>query len=506
MEKPKGRGKHRIHVENDIIRRREREFNYEKMWSGTAKYFEHWDKANSKFDSWTSPRYYEDNNKLMSEIKTKRDKEEFLVKRKEKLRKLLEEEQKTYDIELMVHKNRNLIDKPSTSKMDDIPLTVLKEVNVGLKVQEENRRRREAELKLYHQWRKNNPLVRQYEIKYGCRDLKLSWLDQQIEKRMQKEKEEEETRRILKENEEKLKIEKEKEEQFTKYAEEKRQQLRRCLEQQMEELRKRQQVSENLRKKEAEETKNRMLIAEIEEKRILEERLRREKECALFNIKQHKLKLKQKAHDIQENLEQEKSLIARLKEIELETIVTEEQKRKEIKEGLSEFLSIVKEQQALERQRQKYLDFLFDSEAKAVYEQQTQIWRQEELARKNLVKQVMETIQQQIEENIRKNKEEQTQLLAEREEMARKIEEYDRELEELNKEEKQRQIETQKVREDDIKVRNARKKQQDNLKMKEIEMELEKIQKQEKKLQQEIMEMQKKQGPITRPRSSRLFF
>ncbi|KAG5899586.1 hypothetical protein JTB14_022914 [Gonioctena quinquepunctata] len=503
MEKCKERGKQRLRMENEIIRRRDKEFKKE-QWSGTAKYFDHWEKVNTKFDAWTSPRYYEDNNKLMSEIKMKRVKEELLQKRKERLRKLLEEEQRTYDIEMMVHRNKNSIEKPK-SKNEDIPLDVLKEVNLGLKVQEENRRRREAELKLYHQWRNNNPLVRKYEIKYGYKDLKLSWLDQQIEKRMQKEKEEEETRRILKENEERLKIEKEKEVQFGRYAEEKRQQLKNCLDQQIEELRKRQQLSEELRRKEDEETKKRIILAEIEEKQILEEKRRKEKECALFNIRQYKLKLKQKAQDIQGNLEQEILLIARLKEMEVEKLLAEETKRIEVKEGLSEFLSIVKQQQELERKRQKYLEFLFDSEARAVYEKQSEIWRQEELARQNLVKQVMEIVQQQIEENIRKNKDKQTKLLAEREEMAHRIEEYDKELQNLKEEEQQRQLEAKKVREEDLKVKSARKKQQENLKLKEIEQELETIRKEEEKLQQEIMKIQQKQVPLRSPASSRLF-
>jgi hypothetical protein len=57
----------------------------------------------------------------------------------------------------------------------------------GLKLEEDERRRHEAELKLYHQWRSGNPVLKHYERMQKSRDLKLSWLDQQIENRMQKE-------------------------------------------------------------------------------------------------------------------------------------------------------------------------------------------------------------------------------------------------------------------------------------------------------------------------------
>lgn len=180
---PKERGRHRAKVEGDIIRRRERDYKHQQMWEGALDNYRRWDKINTKYDEWTSPRYYEDNNKLIAETRKKREKEELLIKRRENLRKLLEQEEKTYEIELMVKKNLKFAEPPAKSKADDIPIETLKDVNNELKLKEEEKRRREAELKLYHQWRNNNPIVRQFESKYRFKDLKLSWLDQQIEKK-----------------------------------------------------------------------------------------------------------------------------------------------------------------------------------------------------------------------------------------------------------------------------------------------------------------------------------
>lgn len=62
---PKERGRHRTKVENDIISRRERDFRHQQMWTGAVDYYKHWGKINTKFEEWTSPRYYEDNNKML---------------------------------------------------------------------------------------------------------------------------------------------------------------------------------------------------------------------------------------------------------------------------------------------------------------------------------------------------------------------------------------------------------------------------------------------------------
>lgn len=503
MEKRIQRGRHRVDVENAIIRRREKQYDYDQLWNGTSQYFQHWQKANSKFEQWTSPRYYEDNNKLMKEVQAKRDKEEGLETRRDKLRKLFEEEQRSYDIELMVHKNKMILEKPIRKTCSDIPTELLKQVNTGLKIREEEKRKHEAELKLYHQWRINNPIVKQYESKFRSRDLKFSWLDQQIEKRMQKEKEEEENRRILKERDEQIKKEIQKEECFKKYCQEKREQLRRNLNDQMKELSIKQQMSEQLKQEELLEMQKQQLLVDLEEKQKVEEKRRRERECALSNIQQHKIKLKQKAVFIQENVKQDELLLTKLKELELENILTNEAKKNEIKKGIKDFLGLLRQQKELERARQKHMDFLFDSEAQAAFDRQNEIWKQEENARQHLFNRVIETLKQQIKDNVQKNNEQQKQMLLEQEIMVRKIEEYNDELEKLKEDEELRKKQNKKVIEDDIKVKNARKKLEENIKLKEVNDELERIKKEEERLKQEIMRIQQQKVPHIYSRTNR---
>ncbi|KAJ8978358.1 hypothetical protein NQ317_002667 [Molorchus minor] len=171
---------------------------------------------------------------------------------------------------------------------------------------------------------------------------------------------------------------------------------------------------------------------------------------------------------------------------------------------MAEFAKLVKENQELEKQRQRHLEFLFDSEAKTIYDKQTNMWKQEEAIRQNLLKEVIGGIKQQIEENVERNKQRQREILLEREEMTKKVEEYDKELRRLGEEEERRKVDRKKMIDDDVKVKNAKTKLQESFKLKEINAELDRIRKEEERLKQEIVKIQQRQGPY-KPARSRLF-
>jgi hypothetical protein len=375
----------------------------------------------------------------------------------------------------------------------------------GLKLEEDERRRHEAELKLYHQWRSGNPVLKHYERMQKSRDLKLSWLDQQIENRMQKEREEEECRKILKEREKMVREEEVKYEEQQKQLRVKREELKAGLEKQMEELKLKTEISDELRRKEEEESKKRVELDGIEMKRIADEKKRLEKECALYNIKQYKLRLKKKAENIQANLDQERELIVKLKELEIAERIEDEAKKKEVKEAISQFLVLNEDQKRLEKNRQKHLDFLFDSEAKFQFEQQNQCWKEEQAARTQLIKDVLDTIKKQIDANLEKNKQRQIEVMRERQEMVKKAEEYSKEMAELKREEEKRKVEWRKTIDEDVKMKNVRKKVRENVELRRIDEELERVRKEEECLKREIMNIQRRQGPV-RPSRSRLFF
>ncbi|CAH1976960.1 unnamed protein product [Acanthoscelides obtectus] len=489
MDVPTAKGKMKMRMENQMVRKREREFQHDQMWNNAKKYYEHWQQTNTKLDSWTSPRYYQDNNKLMEDIKKKREKEEQLEKRREKLRRLYEEDRKTYDIELMIYKTKP---KTPVGKVDSIPTEVLKEVNSEFKLREQDRKRHEAELQLYHQWRINNPIIRQYESKYQHKDSKLSWLDQQIEKRMQKEREEEEMKQLLKEKEEKFRKHEEEEQNFEKFVQERKQRLKECLELHMKELHEKEEAYKELKMEEIEENKHQLVLANLEEEYKKEEIRRATIECALYNVKQHKMKLKQKAHEIQESLANEVMLINRLKELELQEMLDSETKRMEVRESFDKYFAMTKEHQDLERRTEEHLKCLFDSEAKAVYEKQQEVWKMEETIRANLFKKVMDTLKSQIEEKVARNKERQKQIEKDKIEMMRKIQEYNQEVDKLAKEEEEKKHTAKEMIDDDVMLNTLTKKHQENIRLKEINEQLDRIKKEEERLQEEILKMQRK--------------
>ncbi|KAK9695857.1 hypothetical protein QE152_g32288 [Popillia japonica] len=210
----------------------------------------------------------------------------------------------------------------------------------------------------------------------------------------------------------------------------------------MEEISLRQKASDKLQEEEREDMQKQMKIAEFQEKLRLEEIRRKDKECALYNLKQHKMKLKRMAREIEENIENETDLIKDLVRSQAAERIKDEHKKKEIKKALDEFLEYSKEQKFLEKRRQEYLDFVFDSEAKITYEKQKETWDREEKARKILIKDVLDTINQQIHDNIRTNQDKQKELtnqdkqkelLAERERMLEDVEKYEKEIEENKK-------------------------------------------------------------------------
>lgn len=493
------RGK--AHVQNHLIRQRERDFQRQQMWTGAQDYYRKWEKNNSQFDQWTSPRYYEDNNKMLSgkaekrenqaqilmifsDLRCRRDKEELLTKRRESLRKLFHEEDKSFQIELTVAKSR---ERPNHK---EVSTETLRDLNCEIKQRNEERRRREAEIKLYHQWRTNNPLIRQFESKYKLKDLKLSWLDQQIEKRMQQEAEEKECRRLIKEQEEARQRAQEQEALWNQQYEEKQLTLKQCLDQQVADLKQKQKVSDQLRDQEAADMKRQNELWGLQDAAQLEHQRRLAKETALFNVKQHKLKLKQKALHVLEALEHDQELILKMKRLDLEDLLEEEQKRVEMKRGLEEFLNLVQQQHDLEKQRQKQFDFLFDSEAKSMHDKQMQQWHSEECARKNLLKSVLDTLSKQVAEKLCGTKQAQKDVLQDREEMLRKVEEYHRDLQLLKEEDSRRKQERRLDIEGDIQAKNACKRQEKNAELKQMDEQIQRVRQEEERLREEIMKVQ----------------
>ncbi|CAH0549482.1 unnamed protein product [Brassicogethes aeneus] len=249
------------------------------------------------------------------------------------------------------------------------------------------------------------------------------------------------------------------------------------LKEQMEELKQKEQEAETLQQIEDDQYKKKKSVVEILEWHLQEESRRLARECALYNVREHKQKLKQKTIDVQENLAMENEILLKLENLELDRVIHDAMNRQQIKEGFEKYANLVKMQQNLEKDREKELDFVFDSEAKVIFERQSEVWKSEEKDRQKLLKEVLATIKQQIEDNLEKNRERQKELEREKEEHEKNIQEYNEELEKLSSE----------------KENNPNKQsQRENIKLKELSDELDGIEKEEEWLKKEVSKTQKK--------------
>lgn len=479
---------HRLLLEEQITKKREKEYIHQQTWNGLTRYYKTFENKNNKYEEWTSPRYYQSHLQMVEQTKREREKKDELEKRREKLRKLYEEEDLSYQIEMTV-KTR---DRWRSPRLNEIPMELLKDVNIALRQQEEERQRKEAEIALYHQWRRNNPTLRDYERCMRSKELKLSWLDQQIEKRLKKEREVEELKKSLEERDKNLAQLKEEEERFNRELNEKQLRLKQDLNAQIEEMVQREVESERLKEEEEERMRNRIKLEELEEAKQLEEERLKKRELALFNIKHHKLKLKQKALEVEENLKQEQELIEKLRVTQLAETIEDQRKKQEWRDTLDEFLKLLQQQRDLEKKRQKYLDFIFESEAKLMFEKQNEIWINEKMAREKLFDDVLKTIREQIDLKVEENRRRQMTILQEREEILKRIEEYNEELrkaqEELLKNKEKRKLDL----DEQVKEKVELKRKLKTLEQKNLDVELEKARREEERLKLEIMALQKK--------------
>jgi len=207
-----------------------------------------------------------------------------------------------------------------------------------------------------------------------------------------------------------------------------------CLQQQIEEIRKRKEEEEKFKKlqKQYDLERLRMLQLENERNEIIRKQnaLNTRREIEEFN----KETARRKAEEVQKELEMDLKIINELKKEMDNDFEEETKKKKEIKRDIDLFMEHIKKQKAIEKERQKQIDEAYLQEYnrrnKIMYEK----WKQEQLSRDKLMKEVMKAREEQINEKIEKNKQEQ-------EENKREIEKL---MENVRKYEEEKKIEAQK--------------------------------------------------------------
>ncbi|XP_017785133.1 PREDICTED: trichoplein keratin filament-binding protein-like [Nicrophorus vespilloides] len=464
--------------EEEMVRKRERESRRAETWNGAVKYYEKFEKNNAKFEEWTSPRYYETNNDLMATIKTKRDKLDNLEERRKKLRQLLQDDDRTYAIEATM----KMTDRFKENK----DIETLKMINDEIKEKEERKQRHEAEKGLYNHWRNNNVVLRECQRQKNTRELKLSWLDQQIEKRMAKERETQMTRKQLEERDACIKRMKVQESEFQAMTQQKSKQLQDDLVTQMNEIMLKDNEAEELKQLERKQMEQQIKLNEIQKQSELEQKRRKDQEVALFNLKQHSRKLELKSKEMERQLIEDEETIRRIKDEEFLERIEDAQKKQVLKESLNSILQLLRELRNLELSRRPHMGFVFESEARDLYNQFEQSWTQEKNMREGLMKDVFLEVKSQIEENARNNLKKQKDLLQERQAMLDDIEKRNSELQLLEDEKERKREEIKSDLDAQIRYKQKFRSKLNNLEKLRNNEELEKIQLEEERLKKEI--------------------
>ncbi|VVC95892.1 unnamed protein product, partial [Leptidea sinapis] len=374
--------------------KRDNELRRSEELKKVASYFELNTNKSKHHECWTTEEYYEKARKEAQLLSERKIKELQLEERRKKLELMLFQENMQYQQELK-----------TLSYLNKVPTSVLQDINHGIIEKEEQLRRQEAELKLYHAWRLRQPELRAASSHIANGKLKSAWMEQIVEKEMQRKKEEEETRKILQERDETIRKEIELEEERLHKKDLHMKELRSDLQGQIAELSEKETAVKKLRNF---EDKERMILEELiflsKEREREHNKLVAERDSCIVNMGLHKYKLKKKDYE------------------------SDKEKHGNYKRILDAALVELEQYREREQGRQKNIEHMYDGEARQLNEKQDQLWAKEREARSILMNEVILTLRKQVEEKLEQNIQQQRENVLEREKIVEQMESFHKEV------------------------------------------------------------------------------
>ncbi|CAH2052049.1 unnamed protein product, partial [Iphiclides podalirius] len=393
-----------------------------------ASYFESNTNKSKHHEQWTTEDYYERANKEAEILRQKKMRAAKLEERRKKLEIMLFQENMQYQQEL-----RNLAAQPKYYKngsyLNKVPTSTLQEINQGIMEKEEQLRKQEAELRIHHAWRLRQPELRAANTYIANGKLKSAWMEQIVEKELQKKKDEAETRKCLEERDEALRKQIQVEEERLREKELQMKELRESLEGQIAELSEKEKIVKKLRQQ---EEKEQLLLYELqciaEEREKEHARLMSERETLIVNMGLHKYKLKKKVAAVLQEIETDLAMLEKVQHAVIKDYATEQEKRSSYKRIVDAALREVEEYKERDRQRQKNIEAMYDGEARQINEKQDKLWAKEREARSILMKEVVSTLSKQLEEKIEASRQKQRENVLDRERILQQMEDFNHEV------------------------------------------------------------------------------
>ena len=377
-------------LEQHILRKREAELARTAFWSQTSSYFSSLARQSERYNQLTSQEVTKASLEATTKEADRERRRQNLLVRRNRLAALLEAEKTALQEEL------DLL-PAGTEK----PVSDLRAEREKMRREREEVLRKEAELKMLQHWKINNPGFRDKE-----RSLNSYTARQQLQLQIQekKEKEEREKEEQAELDRRMVEAERRKVEESLRAEEDRKEklaQLHRNLSAQMSELRQKEREMEVWRRTRAEQEELQRKVEDCQEETKRLEKIRDNRELATFHQRQHRLKLKMRTKQVQEDLQADRE---RLEEMEKLTRLQDdchaEKKRKAIAE-VEWMREVIQQQEEEERRREKELELMFAEEADKMWTKQAEVWGREEVARKKLMNSVVSSWREQCQERTR---------------------------------------------------------------------------------------------------------
>lgn len=376
------------YLEQHILKKREAEVKRAAYWSETSDYYSKVAQQSERYNGLTSQEARRASLEASTKEREREKRKEGLLGRRNKLKVLYAKEKEMYQEELEK--------LPSGVK----PIHDMRSEREKMRKEREEVMKKEAEIKMLQHWKINNPKFREAESSRGNIMVR-----KQLEQQMAEKRESEEQKRKEQEDMDRLMMEEDirKRNELLKKEEERKAKLdnlKKDLEMQMRELREREREMEVWRRARAEQEELQRRVEQCEEERKRVDLTRANREIETYQKRQHRLKLKMKTKQIQEDLEADKRKLQEMEAItRLQDDVQEEKKRKAVEE-VEWMRNVLEQQQEEEKKREKELELMFAEEAAKMWAKQEEVWEREVKARKRLMDEVSSGWKKQHEERL----------------------------------------------------------------------------------------------------------
>ncbi|ESO89587.1 hypothetical protein LOTGIDRAFT_204314 [Lottia gigantea] len=206
------------------------------------------------------------------------------------------------------------------------------------------------------------------------------------------------------------------------------------LQKQMAALQYQKDEAKRLKEEEAQLLKEQALLRKLEDRRAFEDKLRRQRETRDMLDKCLKIKMKKKAKEEQEQMAFDLKMLEELLEESRNEAMEQMQRKKELRLEDQRYRTYLQQLMEEEQRKERKLDALCNEEVEKSWQKRLEGWRQERLARKRLLDDVMAGRAEQIRDRLVENEKNQLDAQRERAELMKVIEKN----KQLDREEAQR--------------------------------------------------------------------